>query len=122
MKNIERNPEIELKVALLVKNIGLPASVKGFEYIKHAINLRYVTKDISMMNLYTAIANIYDGNVTRVERAMRHCINKWIIEIDKETLYTYFPKFNGKNIIVSEFICKMVEELKIENLIKEIRG
>ena len=65
------------RVANLFLSIGIPAHVKGYQYLREAV--RMVMEDHSVINritkeLYPGIAQRYGTSSSKVERAMRHAI------------------------------------------------
>ena len=67
----------ELKIAEILKELGTPADLLGYFYLKYAIWL--MSQDMSLMNdvttiLYPTIANKFNTTLWRVERAIRHAI------------------------------------------------
>ena len=65
------------RVANLFLSIGIPAHVKGYQYLREAV--RMVMEDHSVINritkeLYPGIARRYGTSSSKVERAMRHAI------------------------------------------------
>jgi len=72
-----RRKPIEVEVTTLLHDMGVPAHVKGYQYLRDAL-LR-VLADASLSNnitkeLYPKIAEKYDSTPSRVERAIRHAI------------------------------------------------
>ena len=64
-------------ITLIIKELGIPANVKGYYYIRYAIEL--MIKDISLAGkitkvLYPKIAEEFNTTPVRVERAIRHAI------------------------------------------------
>lgn len=67
----------EVDVASLLHNMGVPAHVKGYQYLRDAI--MYIFEDVNLLGaitkeLYPKIAEKYDTTPSRVERAIRHAI------------------------------------------------
>ena len=72
---IERN--LETDVTNLIHEIGVPAHIKGYSYLRDAIILS--VSDMDMLNsitkmLYPTIAKMHQTTPSRVERAIRHAI------------------------------------------------
>lgn len=74
----EDNAEsLDVRVTNLIQQIGIPAHIKGYHYVRKAIvmttespeMMEYVTK-----RLYPEVAKIYNTTSSRVERAIRHAI------------------------------------------------
>ena len=71
----ERN--LEADVTAIIHEIGVPAHIKGYQYLREAIIMS--VNDIDMLNsitkiLYPTIAKKFQTTPSRVERAIRHAI------------------------------------------------
>lgn len=85
---MERCEEIkitELELSNLLKRIGIPCNISGFGYIKASVDYLIGCKKISeekfmyvaiTKDLYPAIAKRFGTTNTRVERAIRHAVEK----------------------------------------------
>ena len=67
----------ELKIAEILKELGTPADLLGYFYLKYAIEL--MLEDMSLMKsitkkLYPMIAKEFNTTTSKVERAIRHAI------------------------------------------------
>lgn len=80
IKNIEKSkedPQLEQLVTNIFHELGMPAHIKGYEYLRYAVlrvienrNLLHsVTKE-----LYPMTAKAFNSKPSRVERAIRHAI------------------------------------------------
>ena len=72
---VQKNLEVE--VTGIMHEIGVPAHIKGYQYLRDAIMM--VVKDLDIINsitkqLYPSIAREYNTTPSRVERAIRHAI------------------------------------------------
>ena len=113
MKNIE----LEKITAQLLHEIGVPASLTGYLYLQKAIITVYLDHDkinAITKELYPDIAKAFHTKANRVERAMRHAIEKaWMqgnAEFqDKVFGYTISTK-TGKPTN-GEFIAMLAEQL-----------
>ena len=88
-----RSLSIDEKLASLFLTIGIPAHIKGYQYLREAIIL--TIKDMDMINavtkvLYPEVARRYNTTPSRVERAVRHAIETAWDRGDLETLQRYF--------------------------------
>ena len=68
---------IEAMVTSIIHEIGVPAHIKGYQYLREAV--RMVVNDPDVINritkeLYPGIARTYDTSASKVERAIRHAI------------------------------------------------
>lgn len=99
--------------------LGVPANVKGFEYLRESIKLSVENSDIlnSITKvLYPTIAKQYNTTATGVERTIRHAIDLSWQRGDLTTLETYFgPRVyqeNGKPTN-SQFIALLSHKLRM---------
>lgn len=73
----EKNYDLEQDVTDMIHEIGVPAHIKGYQYLREAIMMS--VEDSEMMGsitkiLYPTIAKKYRTTASRVERAIRHAI------------------------------------------------
>lgn len=115
--------EIEKRVTDIIRQIGVPAHIKGYHYIRKAIVLAIQNPEIinSITKvLYPTVANIYNTSASRVERAIRHAIEVAWDRGDVETLNNYFGytvhNERGKPTN-SEFVAMISDRMRL--LIKE---
>lgn len=111
---------VEVEVTSIMHEIGVPAHIKGYQYLRDAIMM--VINDIEMINsitkmLYPTIAKEYSTTPSRVERAIRHAIEvAWsrgqIETIDALFGYTV-STVKGKPTN-SEFIAMVADKLRLE--------
>ncbi len=112
--------DLELTVTQFIHELGVPAHIKGYQYIREAIMM--VVKDMDMLNyitkqLYPAIAKRYGTTASRVERAIRHSIEvAWSRGkpevMDKIFGYTVHTE-KGKPTN-SEFIAMVADHARLE--------
>ena len=65
------------KIANIFLSVGIPAHIKGFQFLREAIKMAIDDPDIInsiTKRLYPSIAKIYDTSASKVERAIRHAI------------------------------------------------
>lgn len=66
----------EIIITRILHDLGLPSNMKGYDYIKEAINIVYNKINISFTkDVYPIIANIYKTTPNNVERNIRHAID-----------------------------------------------
>lgn len=68
---------IDEKLANIFISVGIPAHIKGYQFLREAIKLTINNPDIInsiTKKLYPSIAGIYDTSASKVERAIRHAI------------------------------------------------
>ncbi|MDE6061015.1 MAG: sporulation transcription factor Spo0A [Clostridia bacterium] len=73
----KRVRSIDEKIANLFISVGIPAHIKGYQFLREAIKMTIDTPDIInsiTKRLYPGIAERYDTSASKVERAIRHAI------------------------------------------------
>ena len=68
---------IDEKISNIFITVGIPAHIKGYQFLREAIKMAIDTPEIInsiTKKLYPAIAEIYDTSASKVERAIRHAI------------------------------------------------
>ena len=124
---IELSPEkkksqenLEALVTNVIHEVGVPAHIKGYQYLREAIML--VVNDIEVINqitkqLYPDIAQKYKTTPSRVERAIRHAIEVAWGRGKTETTESIFgytvSAVKGKPTN-SEFIAMIADKLRLE--------
>lgn len=111
--------DLEVVVTDYIHEIGVPAHIKGYQYLREAIMLS--VEDIEMLDsitkiLYPTIAKKYQTTPSRVERAIRHGIEVAWLRGNIETLSTVF----GYTISIgkgkptnSEFIAMIADNIRM---------
>lgn len=116
---IENAPDLELMVTEIIHQIGVPAHIKGYHYVRTSIMLSVQTPEIinSVTKLlYPSVAKQYDTTASRVERAIRHAIEVAWDRGDVDTLNSYFGYtiHNGRGKPTnSEFIAMIADKLRL---------
>ncbi|QNM05951.1 sporulation transcription factor Spo0A [Qiania dongpingensis] len=115
---IERN--LETDVTNLIHEIGVPAHIKGYSYLRDAIILS--VSDMDMLNsitkmLYPTIAKMHQTTPSRVERAIRHAIEvAWnrgkMDTID--SLFGYTINTGKGKPTNSEFVALIADKIRLE--------
>lgn len=124
---IEISPEnkkdqgnLEALVTNVIHEVGVPAHIKGYQYLREAIIM--VVNDIDVINqitkqLYPEIADKYKTTPSRVERAIRHAIEVAWGRGQTETVESIFgytvSAAKGKPTN-SEFIAMIADKLRLE--------
>lgn len=75
----ENTPQtLDIVITEYLTKLNFRRGIKGFEYIREAIKICYHDKQMqfTMMNLYSKIADIHNTTTSRVERCIRHSIDK----------------------------------------------
>ena len=114
----ERNLEID--VTNIIHEIGVPAHIKGYQYLRDAIIMS--VEDMEMLNsitkiLYPTIAKKHQTTPSRVERAIRHAIEvAWsrgkMDTIDE--LFGYTVSTGKGKPTNSEFIALIADKIQLE--------
>ncbi len=119
-KGNRKSYDIELMVTETIHEIGIPAHIKGYQYLRHAIIL--VVNNLDIINsitkkLYPAIAKDFSTTSSRVERAIRHAIEVAWDRGDTEILNSIFgytvANSKGKPTN-SEFIAMIADRLRLQ--------
>ena len=115
-------PDIELKdmVTEIIHDVGVPAHIKGYQYLRQAIIL--TVNDMEIINavtkvLYPAVAEHFGTTPSRVERAIRHAIEVAWDRGDVDVLNSYFGytihNSRGKPTN-SEFIAMISDKFRLQ--------
>lgn len=111
---------VELEVTALLHEIGVPAHIRGYLYLRDAILM--VVRQFELLGaitkeLYPAIAQRYDTTPSRVERAIRHAIEVAWTRGNLEAMTRVF----GNTVSVhrgkptnSEFIAMIADRIRIQ--------
>ena len=117
--NVVTDPELELMVTEIIHQIGVPAHIKGYHYLREAIILSVKNSDIinSVTKLlYPTVAKTYNTTSSRVESAIRHAIEVAWDRGDIDVLNSYFgytiQNDRGKPTN-SEFIAMISDKLRL---------
>ena len=111
---------IENMVTSVIHEIGVPAHIKGYQYLREAIII--AVQDMDVINaitkvLYPQVAKTFSTTPSRVERAIRHAIEVAWDRGDLETLQCFFgytvSNTKGKPTN-SEFIALIADKLQLQ--------
>ena len=111
---------LELSVTEIIHQIGVPAHIKGYHYLREAIIMSVNDPDIInsvTKQLYPAVAKSFSTTSSRVERAIRHAIEVAWDRGDVDTLNKYFgyTVHNSKGKPTnSEFIAMISDRLRLK--------
>ncbi len=118
---VSRNlPDMETLVTDIIHEIGIPAHIKGYQYLRYAIMM--VVDNLEIINsitkeLYPSVAKKYATTPSRVERAIRHAIEVAWDRGDMEVLNSFFgytiANSKGKPTN-SEFIAMIADKLRLQ--------
>ncbi len=115
----KRGEDLEVTISEIMHQIGVPAHIKGYQYLRRAIV--FAIEDDDMMNsvtklLYPTVAKEFRTTPSRVERAIRHAIEVAWDRGDVDILSSYFgytiQNTRGKPTN-SEFIAMIADKLKL---------
>ncbi len=111
---------LELSVTEIIHQIGVPAHIKGYHYLREAIIMSVNDPDIInsvTKQLYPAVAKSFSTTSSRVERAIRHAIEVAWDRGDVDVLNSYFGytihNTKGKPTN-SEFIAMISDRLRLQ--------
>ena len=111
---------IETMVTGIIHEIGVPAHIKGYQYLREAIII--AVNDMDVINaitkvLYPQVAKTFQTTPSRVERAIRHAIEVAWDRGDLDTLQRFFgytvSNTKGKPTN-SEFIALIADKLQLQ--------
>ena len=117
---IKNQDNLEALVTNIIHEVGVPAHIKGYQYLREAIIM--VVNDIDVINqitksLYPKIATKFNTTPSRVERAIRHAIEVAWGRGDQKTVENIFgytiSAAKGKPTN-SEFIAMIADKLRLE--------
>ena len=112
--------DLESQVTKIIHQIGVPAHIKGYQYLRTAILL--TVNDGEIINsvtkiLYPTVAKKYQTTTSRVERAIRHAIEVAWDRGDVDVLNSYFGytiQNNRGKPTNSEFIAMIADNLRLK--------
>ena len=116
----DRSRTLESMVTAIIHDVGVPAHIKGYQYLREAILI--AVNDMDVINavtkvLYPEVAKRFNTTASRVERAIRHAIEVAWDRGDLETLQKYFgytvSNVKGKPTN-SEFIAMIADRLQLQ--------
>ncbi|SFL83275.1 two-component system, response regulator, stage 0 sporulation protein A [Gracilibacillus orientalis] len=116
-----RKFDLEANITHIIHEIGVPAHIKGYMYLREAITMVY--NDIELLGsitkvLYPDIATKFNTTASRVERAIRHAIEvAWSRgNMDSiSSLFGYTVSVSKAKPTNSEFIAMVADRLRLEH-------
>lgn len=117
--SLENTHDLEKDVTDMIHEIGVPAHIKGYQYLREAIMMS--VEDNEMLNsitkiLYPSIAKKYQTTPSRVERAIRHAIEVAWSRGKMETLdslFGYTINIGKGKPTNSEFIALIADKIRL---------
>ncbi len=115
-----KEKDLEIEITNLIHDIGVPAHIKGYQYLRDAITM--VVNNMEIINqitktLYPTIASNYGTTPSRVERAIRHAIevawSRGQVEV-MDSIFGYTVNNLKGKPTNSEFIAMLADKLRLE--------
>lgn len=111
--------DLDSEITDTLHDIGVPAHIRGYQYIREAIKLVY--DDMEILNsitrvLYPTVALKFKTTPSRVERAIRHAIEVSWVRGNIETItkiFSYTISYNKAKPTNSEFIAMIADRLRL---------
>lgn len=118
---VRKKRDLEASITNIIHEIGVPAHIKGYQYLREAITMVY--HDVELLGsitkvLYPDIGKAFNTTASRVERAIRHAIEvAWSRgNIDSiSSLFGYTVSVSKSKPTNSEFIAMVADRLRLEN-------
>ena len=111
---------LEISITRMLHELGMPAHIKGYQYIRDGIIMIYNNPSIIggiTKELYPDLASKYSTTVSRVERAIRHAIEvswnrgNWDL---MEEIFGHSVDIDKAKPTNSEFIVTIADKLRLE--------
>lgn len=111
---------LEVRVTNIIHDVGVPAHIKGYQFVREAIIMTVNNEDmISAVTktLYPTLSKMFGTTPSRVERAIRHAIevawNRGQVEVH-DRIFGYTVNSNKGKPTNSEFIAMIADKLRLE--------
>ncbi len=111
--------DLDTEITEILHEIGVPAHIKGYLYLRESITMVYHNVDILgaiTKILYPTVAKKYKTTSSRVERAIRHSIevawNRGNVEAISQ-IFAYTISYNKSKPTNSEFIAMIADKLRL---------
>lgn len=114
---------LDTTITAIIKEIGVPAHIKGYAFLREAIQMVY--SDVELLGavtkiLYPDIATKFNTTPSRVERAIRHAIevawNRGNYEVISK-LFGYTVHHLKSKPTNSEFIAMIADKIRLEHMV-----
>ena len=120
-EEIKEEVELDSEITEILHEVGVPAHIKGYMYLREAILL--VIENVDFIGsitktLYPEIALRFSTTASRVERAIRHAIEiAWVRgNVDAiSDIFSYTISYNKSKPTNSEFIAMIADKLRLEH-------
>lgn len=113
---------LDTTITAIIKEIGVPAHIKGYAFLREAIQMVYTDVDLlgSVTKiLYPDIAKKYNTTPSRVERAIRHAIevawNRGNYDVISK-MFGYTVHHLKSKPTNSEFIAMIADKIRLEHM------
>ena len=115
------DPNLDGEITDILHEVGVPAHIKGYLYLREAITMVY--HDLEILGsitkvLYPDVAKKFNTTSSRVERAIRHAIEiAWVrgnVEAISE-IFSYTISYNKSKPTNSEFIAMIADRLRLNH-------
>lgn len=117
-----RNKQLEEKITNIFITVGIPAHIKGYQFLREAIKMAIDNPEIInsiTKKLYPSIAERFETSASKVERAIRHAIevawNRGKIE-NINALFGVRVYSNNEKPTNGEFIALVADKMLIEGV------
>lgn len=116
-----RGKNLDQNITSIIHEIGVPAHIKGYLYLREAITMVY--NDVELLGsitkiLYPAIGKKYNTTASRVERAIRHAIEVAWSRGNMDSIgqmFGYTVSNSKAKPTNSEFIAMVADKLRLEH-------
>lgn len=119
---VGKNKNLEEKITNIFITVGIPAHIKGYQFLREAIKMAIDNPDIInsiTKKLYPSIAEKFETSASKVERAIRHAIevawNRGKIE-NINTLFGIKVYSNNEKPTNGEFIALVADKMLLEGI------
>ncbi len=127
LKNTEKPKEdknLDSEITELLHEIGVPAHIKGYMYLRESITMVYNNVEILggiTKILYPTVAKKFKTTSSRVERAIRHSIevawNRGNVDAIS-SIFAYTISYNKSKPTNSEFIAMIADKLRLAHKVR----
>ena len=113
-------PQIKTCIIGSLNQLGVPANLQGYEYLKSAIEILLETPQAIRRittELYPKIAEEHQTTTKRVERSIRHAIEVAFDRTSIENLHSVFGgciSLESGRVTNAEFVSILTEKIRVE--------
>lgn len=120
-ENKKSTETVEVKVTNLIHDLGVPAHIKGYQYLREAIIMAVLNDDVInsiTKMMYPILAKKFQTTPSRIERAIRHAIevawNRGEVGVH-DKIFGYTVNSNKGKPTNSEFIALIADKIRLES-------